>query len=338
MADESQADQVFATKALSEHILSFLVSFEQGWLDRRAVGKAACTCRGLRDAARAAMAELQRRELPHAAAQGDGASASSLWRSFQAAAVAWTLEPWEDRVWPLDSLTFVLQLRRADGQLFFTAAAQPAQTVLPGYQPVEVVVRPVKFVGAFVPGAAARFEEKDTASLFVKRATVRGGPATRVACLFFMLPRQRIPRDNWSDEDDDDSDVVYTLEQQLLREDDAARDREDSYAFRWQPAVTDFEPRTLFFVTPRNELPRTYNEIDTRRDPRGAHAYGTIDRVDTVCTLACSIGGAEHSADAQVHASLSFLCEVPLWLEHYEGKASLNLLQLTELLTKLEWR
>jgi hypothetical protein len=59
--------------------------------------------------------------------------------------------------------------------------------------------------------------------------------------------------------------------------------------------------------------------------------------VDTCCALACSIGGAEDAADAQVHAALSFLCDVPLALDDYEGNAPLNLLQLTELLTKLEW-
>lgn len=339
MADESPADQVFSTKALSEHVLSFLSCFEPA--ERRAVGKAACACRGLRDAARAAMAELQRRELPHAAVPGDGASASSLWRSFEAAAAAWPFEPWEDRAWPLDSLTFVLHLQRADGRLFFEAAAQPEWTVLRGYRP-EVVVKPVEFVGAFVPGAAPRFEQSDTASLFVKHAAVRGGRAARVACLSLKLQQQRIPRENWYWSDEDDDSDVYTLQQQLLlrswNEDEEYRDQADSYAFRWQPAVKDFEPRSLFFVTPHKELPRTYNAISTPRDCPRCHNFGSFDRVDTCYALACSIGGAEDATDAQVHAALSFLCDVPLALDDYEGNAPLNLLQLTELLTRLEWR
>jgi len=331
MAAQSAAEQVLSTTALCERILA---SLEPG--ERRAIGVAACACRGLRDGARAVMTELQRREMPHAAAQGNGASASLLWRTFQAAAAACIprVAP-EGRVWALSSLTFVLELRRADGTLLFTATAKPLSAQ--GRPRAKLNVGSVKFVGAFASGAAAaRFLKTDTASLFVERKKgAAGQPAMRVACLFSNLPRQRIFRYGWGRDDEDASDFGdHTSDEELG--DDPESDNEYCDGEYWLPDVTRFEPRTLIFVTPRFALPPTFWEVDA--NPR-AEYHGFYITNDTACTLACAVEEAE-DGNAAVSATINFRYGKPHVSEDHGGgeNSPLTLLHLTALLKQLEWR
>lgn len=330
MAAQSAAEQVLSTTALCERILMSIEPEE-----RRVIGVAAGACRGLRDGARAVMAELQRREMPHAAAQGDGASASLLWRTFQAAAAACIprVAP-EARVWTLSSLTFVLELRRADGTLLFTATAKPLSAQ--GRPRAKLNVGSVEFVGAFASGVAPRFEKTDTASLFVLRkkgAAVQS--AVRVACLFSKLPRQRIFRDGWGLGDESASDFGdHTSDEELG--DGPESDNEYGDGEYWLDEVTRFEPRTLFFVTPRFALPPTFWEVDA--NPR-AEYHGFYITNDTACTLACAVEEAEDGSEA-VSATLNFRYGKPRVSEDHGGggNSPLTLLHLTALLKQLEWR
>lgn len=238
--------------------------------------------------------------------------------------------PPEERAWPLDSLTFVLQLRRAGCRPFFTATAQPQSTRLPGSPWLGDVVGPVTFVGAFVPGVAPRFDKLDTASLFVERMG-----AKRVACLFLDLPRQRILRFGQLYGDEDASDFgSHTSDEELDDPDDEEDDA--TTALHWQPQVTRFESRTLFFVTTHDGLPPVFHEIP---EIPGTDIFGCFFRNDTVCTLSCAIEGAEGAA-AVVKATLGFRRGLPRVSEDYGGGGSnpLTALQLTGLLQQLEWR
>jgi hypothetical protein len=309
--------------------------------ERRAIGVAACACRGLRDGARGVMAALEVRELPHAAVALAGGSPGDFWRFCEASAgTGMPSVPPHERAWPLDSLTFVLQLRREDGRLVFTATAQPQSTR--GHErrrtgDVVNVVDPVEFVGAFAPGFEARFEKTDTASLFVLRGGAGG--ATTKARVFVNLPRQRIVRSRVTEDllrhdDEHASDFGDHSSDDEVKVQPNNNDIID--AMHWQPEVTRFEPSTLFFVTPQSALPCFYDETYTSTDPR-SDFYGCFICNDTVCKLECAVEDAEGAA-AEVSATLEFRCGRPRMLENEGGgDALLTPLQLTLLLKQLDW-
>jgi hypothetical protein len=324
MASESAADQVFTTQALSERILA---SLEPG--ERRAIGVAACACRGLRDGARGVMAALEVRELPHTAVALAGGSPGDFWRFCEASAgTGMPSVPPHERVWAFKSLTFVLQLRREDGRLFFTATAQPTRAV--ERRRAKAGVSPVTFVGAFAPGVPARFAKTDTASLSVLRSA---DGATTKARVFVNLPRQRIVRSIYGDFDDEPASDLSDLSDHTSDEDPDV-ENDDFAAMHWQSEVTRFEPRTLFFVTPQSALPHFY--VECRHPPEQPY-FGDYHQTDTVCTLACAIEGAEGAA-AVVSATLQFCCGRPREAEEDGGgSAPVTPLQLTSLLKQLDW-
>ena len=243
-----------------------------------------------------------------------------------AAAACLSRGPYEE--WPLASLTFVLELRDADGQLFFTAASQPEYRLWED-SPAEIIV---KFAGAFTPGAGERFEKTDTASLFVKRGGADGVPTARVAYLFVDLPRQRIHRHVRRRVGGPEYVCAgYLSEDEAALDSAAAREIRD--AAYWQPDATPFEPCTLFFVTRPNALPPTFSE------PAHYEPHVNPFRKETCCTLACAIEGPEDSA-AVVSATLSFRCGLPRDLYDYvegEGNRPMTTAQLVALFPQLHW-
>jgi hypothetical protein len=153
MDESGAAAHVFAVPALCTRILMSLKPEE-----RRAFGVAACACRGLAAGARSALVTLQQRELPHA---GRAGRASGFVEGFAAAAAACEAQtPPAQRAWRLKTLTFVLQLRRADWQLVFTAVAQPTPRLVapqPGQGARQRrLVKDMEFRGAFCAGHRTR--------------------------------------------------------------------------------------------------------------------------------------------------------------------------------------
>lgn len=173
MAELSAADEVLASAELCSHILLSLKPAE-----RCSIGVAASACRGLAAGTRLALAKLQELELPRGAPPGLAKACAAAYEARARPKV---------RAWTLGAHTFVLQLRRKDGRLLFTASAQPRLRVRN--------LDDILFSGAFAPDFSAGktlFERSDTATLYVLRSGAHGD--TSVACLLADSARQRKER------------------------------------------------------------------------------------------------------------------------------------------------
>jgi hypothetical protein len=238
----------------------------------------------------------------------------------------------------------VLQLRRKDGRLLFTASAQPRLR--------ERNLDDILFSGAFAPDFSAGktlFERTDTATLYVLRSDAHGD--TSVACLLADLTRQRKERFYVSDYLDLDQLKAARKDARgnaaaSGEEADAGGDEDEGYSshssdeppaserhltvakYR-QPEVTRFEPRTMFFVSPEKAFAQVI-QVNYGRE--------TGYYEDAWCTLKFARG--DNAASAAVSARLRFRTGSL----DYEGNRDregrpLTAGQLTKMLShwRLEW-
>jgi hypothetical protein len=315
--EDATTMDLLATLAGSERMLASLAEKRRAVEEeRRAIYMVTRKYRAKRDAARAALEELR---VLHAAALPAGARPALVRRVTQAGAAACVPRALpEAREWPFESLKFVLELRRADGRLLFTAAAQPEMA----HEPMNIV-KPVTFIGGSEAGDPLRFLKTDTASLFVERAGA-GASDEPARVIFLDLPRRRMQRNVRPRIDGAASDSAgHSSDEELAADGDR----------NWgpsQPPVTRFRSHKLFFCTPRNALPDTFFEV-TR--PALFH-FECFRQTASCCTLECAVNDGVNAAVA-VSATLDFRCcytPSPLNTFRYD---SFTPAQLTDLVTKL---